>query len=235
MDAIDEYAAAMDTYHRCAVYHRAGRLVAAAVVSLQALALAQVPWREASGWYLLAFFVAYLVADFVNGLAHMWADNCPDYTSVAGPFVAAFHLHHQRPQYTKRSAGMIYFLESGSKFWLVVYLALTISVQSWVTLPGVVSFGLAAVGVISSFAEVSHYLCHAPNTGRVVALLQRMWVLLPPEHHAIHHTTDNRHYAFLCGLTDPILNWVAQRLCSGYVARADVHSGPYQGPQTANR
>src|SRR5690606_24423070 len=67
---------------------------------------------------------AYLLADFVNGLVHLYMDRKDDYASPAGPLIANFHLHHQTLRYRDRNLLAVYFIESGSKIWLAGYLAL---------------------------------------------------------------------------------------------------------------
>lgn len=230
-----QYAEAMGRYSTGLGYSQLGALVSAAVVALQAISLSQVPWGSIPPLaYLLGFVGAYLVADFVNGLIHMIMDNTDRYQSAVGPLIAAFHLHHKTPRYKDSNPLTIYVLESGSKLWLVPYLGLLVYAQANLGLPAVVSFVLAGVGVLSSVAEVSHYLCHN-STNRFVGLLQRLHLLLPPEHHAVHHTRDNTHYAFLNGVSDPLLNAIARRTCQGYMGRSDLHARSYQGPGTANR
>jgi len=231
----EQYAAAMRRYSSGLGYSRLGALVSAVVISLQAISLSQVPWGSiAPAAYVLGFVIAYLLADFVNGLVHMVMDNTDRYQSVVGPLIAAFHLHHKTPRYKDSNPLTIYVLESGPKLWLVPYLGLVVYAQANWALPAVVSFVLAAVGVLSSVAEVSHYLCHN-STSRAVRLLQRLRLLLPPEHHAVHHSRDNTHYAFLNGVSDPLLNAIARRTCQGYMSRSDLHAQSYEGPGTANR
>lgn len=230
-----QYAAAMDCYSTGLGYSQLGALVSAAVVGLQAASLAQVPWREVGpGSYVLAFVIAYLLADFINGFVHMVMDNTDRYQSAVGPLIAAFHLHHKTPRYKDSNPLTIYVLESGSKLWLVPYLGLVVYAQANWAIPAAASLVLAGIGVLSSVAEVSHYLCHN-STSRPVRLLQRLRLLLPPEHHAVHHRSDNTHYAFLNGVSDPILNVIARRTCQGYVNRSDRHAQSYEGPDTANR
>ena len=232
---VDEYRDAMGAYHRRPIYRWIGLAVSASVIFLQAVACLNVEWSSISplaGIFSIA--VAYVLTDFVNGLVHMYMDNTDDYKSPIGPLIAAFHLHHKHSRYRDSAWPLVYVVESGAKNWLVVYLALTVWAQIALALPPALSLGLAAFGVLSSCAEVSHYLCHN-SASRAVGLLQRMRVLLPPGHHAIHHTQDNVNYAFLNGMSDPLLNAIARRFCKGYVGRSDLHARAYAGPQSANR
>jgi hypothetical protein len=236
MSKAAEYEKAMDDYHRSFFYQHVGVVVSAVVVVLQFIALASVPWSwgMVSAQYLACFIVAYLATDFINGFVHMWMDNNNDYTSAIGPLVAVFHLHHKRPRYQSHHPLVIYFFESGSKNWLVVYLALVIVAQWALALPAALSFTLALVGILSSVAELSHYWCHN-SKHPVIRGLQRVGLLLSPEHHAVHHAQDNTHYAFLNGATDPVLNFIAKRAFAGYQNLADVHASGYTGVMNANR
>jgi sterol desaturase/sphingolipid hydroxylase (fatty acid hydroxylase superfamily) len=155
----------------------------------------------------------------------MVMDNADDYTSVIGPLVAAFHQHHHVPKYRDRPAALVFLAENGMKNWLAVYMILLVVVQHH--LPASLAFMLLAFSLLSSFAELSHYLCHN-STHRFVRLLQSARVLLHPEHHRVHHEADNTHYAFLNGMTNPLVNWIARRVYpNGYVETTDTHSAPY--------
>lgn len=229
MDKEAEFARAMDRYYRNPFYNKIGLLVSTIIVTLQVVSLAAVQWSTdmVSFMTVVVFVTTYVVTDFVNGLVHMVMDNSDDYDSIIGPLVASFHLHHKKPKYTDRHWALIYFLESGMKNWLVVYLGFLVTAQSILTVPPLLSFALVMFGIFSSLAEVSHYLCHNSQS-RLVRLLQKMCVLLGPEHHDLHHTQDNKNYAFLNGITDPALNWIAKHAVGGYVHRTDLHWKSYE-------
>ena len=230
-----QFNAAMERYETVAAYQAIGRAVSVANVSLQVVLLA-LAWRSPAGVavHLAAFAVAWILADFVNGLVHMIMDGNDDYESVVGPLVAAFHLHHQTPRYRKAPLLLVYFNESGAKLWLVAWLALAIVAVVTLPIPRVVGWGLAWFGILSSVAEVSHYCCHVKESAWVRAL-QRTGLLLSPRHHAPHHRDDNVNYAFLSGVTDPLLNAIARRWGRGYRKGTDLHYATYAGAGTANR
>ena len=52
--------------------------------------------------HLISIVLAYVIADFWNGLVHMYMDNNDNYEGFFGPFVANFHLHHRTPLYKKK-------------------------------------------------------------------------------------------------------------------------------------
>jgi hypothetical protein len=170
------------------------------------------------------YLLAYLLADFFNGLTHMIMDNNTQYQSALGPFIAAFHLHHAKLQYKTRPLFAVYFYESGFKLWLVVYLFTLILLQLFFPHNGVGYLVATFFAVFSSVAEVSHYLCHNFNSKKgVVAWLQRNRVLLYKPYHVQHHREDNIQYAFLNGMTDFLLNLIARHCFNGYKNHADLH------------
>lgn len=81
---------------------------------------------------------------------------------------------------------------------------------------------LVYFGILSSIAEVSHYLCHTSDS-KVAKFLARIGLLLSREHHNHHHHSDNMNYAFLNGMTDPLLNLIARVFFTGYKTTTDKH------------
>lgn len=219
---------AIDRYEKVPVFKRAGTLASVANVSLQLWLVVGTTGRWSgflpeAGAVLAAIFVA----DFANGLVHLAMDHATGYRSAVGPFVANFHLHHRVPTYKRRNLFAVYFRESGSKFWLVAYLAAV----AW-RLPELLAWSPAMthffvwVGVFSSWAEVSHYMCHTTNHG-IQRPLERIGLGLSKAHHARHHAEDNVNYAFLNGWTDPMLNRLAKLLDGGYKKTVDLHCALY--------
>lgn len=182
----------------------------------------------------LAFIIAYLLTDFINGFIHMVMDNTDNYTSIFGPFIANFHRHHQTPMYTKRPIPIVYFNESGAKIWLVPYLIFVIVLLLGFNMSPMLLHALVYIGILSSVAEISHYLCHTSNS-KIVRFLGRYRILLSRQHHELHHQCDNMHYAFLNGVSDSILNWIAKRIYPGYKKTTDLHFAHYSPDDTLKR
>ncbi len=222
---------AIEKYLNDPIYRRFERFVSFSVVMLQVISV----W----GWFcsgqsisslecFLTLVMAYVVTDFVNGLVHMFMDNNTHYTSFVGPYIAAFHLHHAKYFYQVRPFLKVYFDESGTKFWLLFYLVCLVVIQRYVPLSSCLHVGLIALGIFSSVAELSHYYCHqATENDRIVLWLQRYHVLLSKSRHRAHHGADNMQYAFLNGVTDPLINFIARRCCKGYKNGADQHTQAY--------
>ena len=223
-----QFNAAMELYTSCRGYQLLGTTVSAANVSLQAWLL----WRVWSlsigaGGQLVAIICAWVLADFVNGLVHMYMDSNDCYDSLAGPLVANFHLHHKTPRYIQKSLPVVYFVESGSKVWLVPCLAAVALLTMVDGISPLLLHILVYTGILSSVAEVSHYLCHT-STSPFAMLLGNSGILLSKRHHAVHHLRDNINYAFLNGVSDPLINAIAARFSRGYKQHTDLHYAAYQ-------
>lgn len=222
-----QFNAAMERYNARGGYRLLGTAVSLANVSLQLWLL----WRlfpMAIGWggQVAALVIAWLLADFVNGLVHLYMDNNDRYDSVTGPLVANFHLHHKTPRYTPRSLPLVYFTESGSKVWLVPCLAAVALLLETGVAPPFLLHLLVYSGILSSLAEVSHYLCHT-SASPLAMFLGNSNILLSKRRHAVHHMKDNVGYAFLNGLTDPLINFIAARFFRGYKNNTDLHYATY--------
>jgi hypothetical protein len=230
-----QFNAAMVRYQTLSRYQIFNRFVSVANISLQIWLLCLV-WPHSIGvaWQMVSLMLALVITDFINGLVHMFMDNNDRYDSVFGPFIANFHLHHKVIRYTKRSLPVVYFNESGSKVWLVGYLLVVFLLLGLMDAFPVALHVLVYVGILSSVAEVSHYLCHSSDSALTMSL-GNMRVLLPKRHHARHHLEDNRNYAFLNGFSDPLLNLLASAVYKGYKQTTDVHYAHYAIVNTESR
>lgn len=230
-----QFNAAMELYEKGGVYKLIGKLVSLSNVALQFYLLSllftvsiSLPLR------LLSVFAAYLVTDFISGLVHMYMDSNDNYDSPAGPIIAAFHLHHRTPLYKKNNILLVYFNESGSKIWLVGYLLTAVILLGTTSVHPVLASLVIYVGILSSIAEVSHYCCHVTDS-RISRLLICFGLFLPKKHHGRHHVADNVNYAFLNGMTDPLLNIIARKISRGYKNTTDRHYAAYTGSGSTNR
>jgi hypothetical protein len=230
-----EFNRAMEVYETKPVYSWIGRLVSVLCIGLQAY-LMVLAWQQPLPilWHGLAAILAFVLADFFNGLVHLIMDHNDHYTSFVGPFIANFHLHHKTPVYKQNPLWLVYFNETGAKVWLVFFLVIaTVAFNIWLVPPSVIAL-VAYFAIFSSVAEVSHYLCHVPHSN-FLTFLGNVGILLGKKHHSKHHRFDNQDYAFLNGMTDPVLNLIARRFFPGYKQRTDLHFGTYQGKGSTNR
>lgn len=213
---------AMELYTSKRVYSVFGNIVSTTIISLQ-LYLLWISLSHPIGivWQIVALIISYIFADFINGVVHLAMDQYDDYVSIAGPLVANFHLHHQTPRYKKNILPIVYFNESGSKIWLVGFLLMIMAFSPMMN--NIVLHILVYIGILSSVAEVSHYLCHTSNSP-IVVFLSRIGILLSKQHHFKHHINDNMNYAFLNGVSDPLINVLANKYYkTGYKNNTDLH------------
>lgn len=223
-----QFVAAMQRYEGDWVYPFINKIVSWLNISLQIfLLILAVRLDIGMIWHVFAVVVAFVLADLVSGLVHLYMDHNDHYASVVGPFIAAFHLHHDTPRYTDRSLIHVYVDESGSKQWLVVFLMLFSFLFLFTATPPLLLCIGAYFAVFSSLSELSHYLCHN-SSAKSVRLFQRLWILLPKRHHMQHHLVDNVNYAFLNGMSDPLINWIARNFYSGYRSGTELHTALYQ-------
>ncbi len=228
---VSEFSSAIEKYNTFALYMRFETFLAIIVVTFQLLSMVNLVhnYHHQGGFlFIITIFLAYFATDFINGLVHMIVDNNANYSSIVGPFIAAFHMHHYKRKYTEQHALKIYFTESGHKFWLVVYLILLVTLQKKFKIEPNLNLGLVAFGIFASIAELSHYWCHnAAKSNPLIIFLQKYHVLLSIRHHRIHHTHDNLNYAFLNGMSDPLLNVIARKFFKGYKNNTDLHVSTY--------
>jgi len=230
-----QFNTAMELFNSKSVYKSFGTLVSVINISLQIyLIYAILPFSIDPVFQLVSFLAAYLLTDFINGLVHMYMDNNENYESQAGPLIANFHMHHKIPQYRKHNLFVVYFNETGSKIWLIGYLLVVVLLLHYSSVSPVVIHILVYVGILSSVAEVSHYLCHT-STSQLVVFFGDIGLLLSKRHHASHHLNDNNGYAFLNGFTDPPLDLIAKKFCKGYKNHTDLHFACYEVQDTESR
>ncbi len=229
---IKEYEVAIEKYKNIPWYTRVEFFFSIIIITLQ-IATMMTLLHQYSTTSIVAvvvtLFVSYFLTDFINGIAHLIADNAQNYTSIVGPFYAAFHLHHIKLTYENKHPVKIYFYESGHKIWLVFYLIIIFLAQCFTHLNFCLNLCLVSIGVLSSVAELSHFWCHnKKQANRFIRLLQKNRILLSMQHHKFHHRKDNINYAFLNGISDPILNIIANRFYSGYKNFSDRHVAAYE-------
>ena len=230
-----QFNAAMDRYQRLGRYQVCNKIVSVTNISLQMYLLYRIwPYALGLAWQTITLAVAVVITDFLNGIVHMVMDNNDRYDSFFGPFVANFHLHHKVMQYKKHNLALVYFNESGSKVWLVAYLAVVCLLLGALAGHPIALHVLVYVGILSSVAEVSHYLCHSSDSA-ISMFLGNVNLLLQKRHHARHHLEDNKNYAFLNGLSDPLLNLLATALYPGYKQTTDLHYAQYAVESSESR
>jgi ubiquitin-conjugating enzyme E2 variant len=151
---------------------------------------------------LAAFILAYLSADLICGLVHWSADTwgSRDLPLLGRAFLRPFREHHVDPMSITRHD----FVETNGNSCLVSLPVLGLAL--WLA-PGVdgggTVFPSAFLGALVCWVMLTnqfHKWAHLPDPGRVVALLQRLHLILPPANHAHHHALPfNTHYCITSG------------------------------------
>jgi hypothetical protein len=230
-----QFNAAMELYENRKKYKLLGIFVSITNISMQIYILSRVlTFAIGFWWQIISVIAAYLITDFINGLVHLYMDDNDNYESLAGPLIANFHLHHRTPRYQDNNLLVVYFNETGSKIWLVFYLAAVAILFHLPNINPVLLYTLTYIGILSSIAEVSHYLCHNSNSA-VAIFLMRIKLLLPKREHARHHLADNVSYTFLNGATNPLVDFIAKTFSTGYKSKTDLHYATYSGSDMPRR
>jgi hypothetical protein len=182
------------------------------VVLVGWLAIRLAPYVSGSPWLVAsAALLAYLAADFVSGLVHWAADSwgSPDLRLVGPAFLRPFREHHLDPLAITRHD----FVEMNGNNCLIS--VPTLGIALWVS-PGTdgtgslfVSSFLGALVLWVLMTNQFHSWAHLKAPRGWVAALQRLHLVLPPAHHAIHHTRPyNTHYSITVGWMNWPLGWM---------------------------
>ncbi len=182
-------------------------------------------------WVLLpAFFVGMMAADFFSGMAHWFADTWgrPDWPVIGKSLIRSFREHHVDPLDITHHD--VVEANGNNALVTVPVLAATLFV------PLTASGGVFASGVLLVMCAALiltnqiHLWAHLERPPRSVAWLQRLWILLPRDEHAVHHRPPFvAHYCITTGWLNGLLGWIRfframERVISavtGAVARED--------------
>ncbi|MCA1829791.1 MAG: fatty acid desaturase family protein [Myxococcales bacterium] len=162
-----------------------------------ALTMAWLAWRIAprviaSPWLALcAFMVGFVAADFVSGFVHWAADTwgTPDWPIIGKALIRPFREHHvDQKEITRHD-----FIETnGNNCFISIAPAVGAAL-----LPEGWFFG-AAMGFALCLAIFGtnqfHKWSHMDEPPAAVRLLQRAGLILPPDHHAVHHSAPYAKY-----------------------------------------
>jgi plasmanylethanolamine desaturase len=151
----------------------------------------------------------YLAADFISGFVHFLGDTYGDETTkVIGPgFIKPFRDHHVDQTGICRHD----FIEiNGNNCLVCIPVGL---VACWLIpadtnhAAALVLLLLASMMVWVFMTNQFHKWAHEDNPPPLVSQLQSMGLILPPDHHAIHHRAPHdSYYCITVGWLNPILS-----------------------------
>lgn len=169
--------------------------IALYATAMLALLVRLIPRVLASPWLALcAFMSGFVAADFVSGFVHWLADTwgTPRWPIVGPALIRPFREHHlDQTEITRHD-----FVETnGNNCFISIGPTLG---ALFLPLHGAGSFFLAALVFSLSLAVFGtnqfHKWAHMEEPPRLVRLLQRANLVLPPAHHAVHHAAPYARY-----------------------------------------
>ncbi|WPB79472.1 fatty acid desaturase family protein [Archangium violaceum] len=187
----------------------------ASIVSFVGLESALV-WRlwgtpHTGPWLLLsALLLGYLAADFVSGFVHWMGDTwgSTDMPVLGKAFIRPFREHHVDEKAITRHD----FVETNGNNCLV---SLPVAILA-VLLPHASSgqvFVSAFLGAMIFWVMATnqfHKWSHMDHPPALIGFLQRVHLILPPDHHRIHHTAPfNKYYCITVGWMNKPLMMIA--------------------------
>jgi len=154
-----------------------------------------------------AFMAGFIAADFTSGVVHWLAETwgSPDLPFVGRAVIRPFREHHVDPKAITRHD----FVETNGNncFICIVPVTLTaalVSFEDWKgVFAGVLVFSLCLwIFCTNQF----HKWSHSDDPPAFVAVLQRLFLVLPRDHHAVHHTAPfDTYYCITVGwLNEPL-------------------------------
>ncbi len=161
------------------------------------------PFLAQTSWFMIATaaLTAYVFADFISGFFHWMGDTwgSPE-TPLAGKvFVRPFREHHVDQKAITRH-GFIEVNGANCAISLVPLLmthSIPIETRSWGPLMAVF-FGTFLFWIF--LTNQFHSWSHQDDRPKVVTWLQKLHVILPAEHHQIHHVPPyNKYYCITNG------------------------------------
>jgi plasmanylethanolamine desaturase len=158
--------------------------------------------------WMTVVILGYLASDFISGFVHFLGDTYGDENAkFFGPsFIKPFRVHHTDPQEICRHD----FIELNGNNCLV---CIPVGVFAYWIVPAATSQWAALVLLVIAsmlfwvfMTNQFHKWAHDTQPPRVVAVLQRVGLVLSPQHHAIHHRAPyDRYYCITVGWMNPLL------------------------------
>lgn len=158
---------------------------------------------------LLAIPIALVLGDFAGGLVHWAADTyfSEDTPILGQALIKPFRQHHVYPRdiCTHNLVSIV-----GNVCILAVPLLTVCLYLLWISDHGLLAFVILCTTLMAAATVATnlfHKWAHQERPSESVRWLQRMRLVLEPEHHQVHHTEPfNMHYCITNGWLNPLLN-----------------------------
>jgi ubiquitin-conjugating enzyme E2 variant len=140
---------------------------------------------------LCALMLGFVAADFVSGFVHWMADTwgSPEVPVIGNALIRPFREHHVDPTEITRHD----FVETNGNNCFISNPAALLT--SWLAPRSLFLASLLFSLTLAVFlTNQFHKWAHMEAPPRLVALLQRMGLILPPDHHAVHHAAPFAKY-----------------------------------------
>jgi plasmanylethanolamine desaturase len=181
-----------------------------------AIAIKAFPFHQTHPWLLVASLLCgFIFADFVSGFVHWMADTwgSSEMPVLGKSLVRPFREHHVDP---KAMTHHDYIETNGANCLVSLPVAagvlfIPLDIQGWVSFS---LFSFVTIGSMVFFVMWTnqiHKWAHlsAAETPLFLRVLQRLNLILPPEHHQLHHRSPyDRYYSITTGW----LNWPLSKL-----------------------
>ncbi|HWE22871.1 MAG TPA: fatty acid desaturase family protein [Myxococcales bacterium] len=183
------------------------------------------PWLMAS-----AFMSGFVLADFVSGIVHWLADTwgSPDMPLIGQALIRPFREHHVDEKEITRHD----FIETNGNNCFISIVPAVCGALVPLTGPRNIFIATAIFSVTLwvLFTNQFHKWAHLDDPPRWIGLLQRLNLVLPRDHHKIHHSAPfAKYYCITVGwLNEPLyrvrffqtLEWIISAV-TGLVPRED--------------
>lgn len=180
-----------------------------------------------------AVLIAWPCADFMSGMVHWMADTwgCEDFPFLGPRFIRPFRVHHVTPTSFVECG----FMDTNGDTALIG-IPFLVSIFLW-PLDSSLGFVMAtfqlAFCVFALPTNQIHQWAHSPKPPKIVTVLQRLRLILPPASHQLHHNgIHDGDYCITSGCCNPTLKRIQffrtlERIvesCTGLKPRVDESS-----------
>jgi hypothetical protein len=201
----EQYAEVDDLAHGYDYKHRVLEIIGISLFFAFEMLLGLNLWPTVSGnwlWVLLASVTGYLAADLISGFVHWGGDTWgkPTWWLVGRNFIRPFRHHHVDPKAITRHD----FIATNGNNCMTTLIGLVpaafipvLEHQSF-RVYGLAFIFFCTLGIFAT--NQFHKWAHMEDPGPTVRVLQRLGLILSPDHHSVHHRAPySTHYCITTG------------------------------------